>query len=254
MPDVEHVLPAYRQIVRHYTEKIAKGELVPGDKMPSERELVETWKISKATANKVVATLKSEGVVETKVGLGTTVSSLANDLSVGVGPRDMFSRLRQDGKIRLPGEVSVRTTGTAQGADAPDHVVAALGATDMSLLLWRRRVISRNERPFSVALSWFLPAVIEPAGPGITERLLANESIPAGTPKFISEQIGRDLTEATDHLSAISADETLAAELGVEVGSPLLHVLSTIYAEGWPIEVGEYFYPASAGVNYRYDV
>lgn len=254
MPSIDYSMPAYRQIARHYAEQIARGELSPGDRLPSERELIEAWAVSKATASKAVAALKSEGLIQTQVGVGTVVSSRARPDVVGVGPNDMFVRLRQDGRIRLPGEVSARTTGERLGLDAPPHVVAALGGTDQSSLVWRRRVIARNQEPFSVAVSWFLPAVLGPKSAAIAERLLDDEPIPEGTPRFVADQLGRDLSDAGDNLSAIPADEVIAADLLVRVGSPVLYIVSTIYADSWPVEVGEYFYRSETGVHYRYQV
>lgn len=54
-----------------------RGELAAGDRLPSERELVETWEVAKATANKAIAALKVEGLVETRIGSGTVVADRA---------------------------------------------------------------------------------------------------------------------------------------------------------------------------------
>jgi DNA-binding GntR family transcriptional regulator len=252
MPDLART-PPYLQIARSISEQIAKGILKPGDKLPSERELMDEWDISKATAGKVVSELKSEGLAVTRVGVGTRVASRA--VNVGIGPRDMFARLKNEGRIRLPSERSERTVGEAPGYQASEHVCSALGATPESNLVWRKRVIYRDEKPYSIAVSWFLPALLAQRGRNdIIARLMNLEAIPEGTPKFIGREIEREVDEGVDFIEAIEAEADVAAPLRIDEGSPVLRVVSTIYAESWPIEVGEYFYPKNSGLTYRYSV
>lgn len=251
MPQIKSVEPPYMQVVRHISEQIVRGELSPGDKIPSERELREEWSISKATANKVVAQLKSEGFVYARVGVGTVVSSSQGVR--GAGPRSMWQRIRSDGKIYLPNEHSERRTGHAAGADVPEIVRAALGGTNESSYVFRHRVISRDGHPVSLATSWFLPALLNQF-PGTVDRLIANESIPEGTPRFIADQLERDLDSCTDYVESLGASAEVAEDLGITEGEPVLRVVSTITAEGWAIEAGDYFYPAGTGVTYTYAV
>lgn len=251
MPEIRSVDPPYMQVVRHISEQIVKGELTPGDKIPSERELREQWGISKATANKVVAQLKAEGYVYTRVGFGTVVAS-----SVGVqgaGPRSMWQRIRDNGRIRLDNERSERTTGQAFPVHVPEIIRAALGGTVESDYIFRRRVIYRDDVPYSIATSWFLLSLVD-QWPGLVDRLLADESISEGTPRLIADRVGRDLDACTDCVEALSAEELVARELQIEAGSPVLRVISTMSADGWPIEVGDYLYPARTSLTYTYSV
>lgn len=251
MPEIRSVDPPYMQVVRHISEQIVKGELSPGDKIPSERELREEWGISKATANKVVAQLKAEGYVYARVGVGTVVAS-ASGLR-GAGPRSMWQRIRDSGRIRLDNERSERTTGRVFGAQVPETVRAALGGTNESEYVFRRRVIYRDDVPYSVATSWFLPALLD-QWPGLVDRLLADEAIPQGTPRLIADRVGRDLDACTDCVEALPAEELAAGELRIPTGSPVLRVISTMSADGWPIEVGDYLYPARTSLTYTYSV
>lgn len=256
MPALEHSLPAYQQIARYYAEQIATGELAVGDRLPSERELIETWGVSKATANKATAALKAEGLVESRIGSGTVVADRTSIGPAGIGARDMFRRLRHDGRIRLPGERSIRTTTRVPATDVPGQILEVLGGTrDSDSFVQRRRVILRNEKPFSVAVSWFFPPVIGQKDASIVDRLMGDEPIVEGTPKFVANWLGVELTEANDSLSAIAADDQLSTDLGVAPSSPMLYLVSTIFAETWgPIEAGEYYYPERSAVNYRYEV
>ncbi|MCA2177081.1 GntR family transcriptional regulator [Nonomuraea glycinis] len=66
--------PPYRRIVTELRARILAGDLRPGDRMPSIRQIAQRWGVAVATATKVVATLRDEGLVEAKVGSGTVVS------------------------------------------------------------------------------------------------------------------------------------------------------------------------------------
>ncbi|WP_280361534.1 TetR/AcrR family transcriptional regulator C-terminal domain-containing protein [Nocardia wallacei] len=65
----------YLVIAAEIRERITSGALRPGDRVPSIRQIVQRWGVAVATATKVTATLRDEGLVETKVGSGTVVSS-----------------------------------------------------------------------------------------------------------------------------------------------------------------------------------
>lgn len=252
MPHIERSAPPYVQVVEHISEQIAQRVLAPGDRIPSERELREQWDVSKATANKVVSRLKAAGLVETRVGSGTIVSEGLR--ATGIGPRDMWARIKSNGRIRLPSERSERHIDWCDSNHAPKHIVAALNGTALSgQLLRRSRVIYRDDQPYSMATSWFHPPMLSMAGPEVVDRLAEDSPIPEGTPQFIANQLGRDLDSGTDYTEAIGASPEVASTFGVADGSPVLRIVSTIYAgEDVPVEVGEYLYPGGSGVTYSY--
>jgi DNA-binding transcriptional regulator YhcF (GntR family) len=63
----------YRRIVGEIRGRIARGELRPGDKVPSTRRITREWGVAMATATKVIAALRDEGLVVTRPGAGTVV-------------------------------------------------------------------------------------------------------------------------------------------------------------------------------------
>lgn len=65
----------FRQIVYAATKAVLAGELPPGSPFPSVRELSQALKINPNTAQKVVAELVREGLLEVRPGIGTTVTS-----------------------------------------------------------------------------------------------------------------------------------------------------------------------------------
>jgi DNA-binding transcriptional regulator YhcF (GntR family) len=66
--------PPYLAIVADIRDRIASGQLHPGDKVPSTRQLVRDWGVAIATATRALSTLQSEGLVRSVVGVGTVVA------------------------------------------------------------------------------------------------------------------------------------------------------------------------------------
>jgi DNA-binding transcriptional regulator YhcF (GntR family) len=66
--------PPYLRIVAELRRRIADGELAPGDRVPSTRQLTREWGVALATATKALATLRREGLVLAKPRAGHVVS------------------------------------------------------------------------------------------------------------------------------------------------------------------------------------
>ncbi|MFJ1755019.1 TetR/AcrR family transcriptional regulator C-terminal domain-containing protein [Kitasatospora sp. NPDC088134] len=64
----------YEQIAAELGERIGRGELRPGDRVPSTREITRRWGVAMATATKVLAELRTRGLVRAVPGVGTVVA------------------------------------------------------------------------------------------------------------------------------------------------------------------------------------
>jgi GntR family transcriptional regulator len=65
----------YRQIVYAATKAVVSGELPAGSAFPSVREMSQALKINPNTAQKVVAELVRDGILEVRPGIGTVVTA-----------------------------------------------------------------------------------------------------------------------------------------------------------------------------------
>ena len=70
----QSTIPLYRQILEGIKQKIEAGELKTGDKLPSEQELMEHYRVSRRTVRTAVDELCSQGCRVRKQGQGTFVS------------------------------------------------------------------------------------------------------------------------------------------------------------------------------------
>ncbi|GAA2427697.1 GntR family transcriptional regulator [Streptomyces pulveraceus] len=69
--------PPYLRIVAAIRRRIADGELLAGDRVPSTRQIAREWGVALATATKALTTLRLEGLVETRPRTGTVVAGTA---------------------------------------------------------------------------------------------------------------------------------------------------------------------------------
>ena len=84
--------PPYRRIVDHVRHRIAAGELRPGDRIPSARQLTRDWDVAIATATKALGVLRQEGLTAVRPGIGTVVAEPRRRASEGELTRERIVR------------------------------------------------------------------------------------------------------------------------------------------------------------------
>ncbi|MEV0108262.1 GntR family transcriptional regulator [Nocardia sp. NPDC050799] len=67
--------PPYQVIAAQIRARIVSGDLRPGDRVPSIRQIAQRWGVAVATATKVTALLRAEGLIETNTGTGAVVGA-----------------------------------------------------------------------------------------------------------------------------------------------------------------------------------
>ena len=97
--------PRYRLVAQQIADLILEGNLRPKEKMPAERELVESLGVSRATVREALIALEIAGFVENRFGAGMAVSAnppVKNTLAKvsGPGPFELLdARLLVEGEI-----------------------------------------------------------------------------------------------------------------------------------------------------------
>lgn len=89
--------------------RIARGEIKPGERLPVEKALAETFGVSRAVIREAVARLKADGRVETRQGAGAFVAQVPKSLNFrfwqGDGPA--HAELREIFELRALVESSI---------------------------------------------------------------------------------------------------------------------------------------------------
>jgi GntR family transcriptional regulator len=76
-------LPLYRRIEADVRDRIRSGELRPGAQLAAEPELMEQYKVSRATVRQALGSLVAEGLLEIRRGLGTYVTPPRFEHTIG---------------------------------------------------------------------------------------------------------------------------------------------------------------------------
>jgi GntR family transcriptional repressor for pyruvate dehydrogenase complex len=90
----------YEQIVEQVEQSILKGQLKPGDQLPAERDLAQSFGVSRTAVREAVKTLREKGLVEAYTGRGTFVTSGTSN-AIRQSLDLMFRVSQQEGSIHL---------------------------------------------------------------------------------------------------------------------------------------------------------
>jgi GntR family transcriptional regulator len=235
VPELQEVLPKYLQIAGHIRDQIVRGDLKPGDEIPSERALALTWNVARPTATKAVESLRVQGLVESRQGAGTYVREVA----AAPRARERYERARDHGTMYSDTE-TVEFVGNEIVDDPPEHVRQALRLAAGAGAIRRARVIKRRSGdPIELSISWFTSELAAKA-PG----LLVPERLRGGTAKYIAAMTGQRATYARDQVAARLATDEEAIRLQLTPAAPVLVYQLTVYdASDSPVQFDEATYP-----------
>ena len=74
-PDKQSKIPLYSQIVSYFSEKVASGDWVSGQIIPSQRNLSELFGVNRSTIVEAMDELSALGIIESGFGRGTRIAN-----------------------------------------------------------------------------------------------------------------------------------------------------------------------------------
>jgi AcrR family transcriptional regulator len=127
------------EILASIRRRIASGELAPGDRVPSTRQITRKWGVAMATATRVLTTLQQEGLVVARPGIGTVVASAPSPVAVTPRARTSQPEVTRENVVRTAIAIA-----DAEGSAALSmrRVATELGVATMSLY---RHVPSKDD-------------------------------------------------------------------------------------------------------------
>jgi GntR family transcriptional regulator len=227
--------PAYLQIADHLRAAINTGELADGAQLPSERELMDTYRAARGTVRQAIATLRGQGLIDVEHGRGAFVRGrppvrrLAHDRFARrhreAGKAAYLAELEAEG--RRP-EVEVLEVGPGP---APAEIAQRLGLAEGDRVLVRRRRYLADGRPMELATS-YLPWDLA-AGTAMGEKHTGPGGIYARL-----EEAGHRLRRFTEDVRARMPRPEEARALRLPPGVPVFVLVRTAYdQDGRPVEV-----------------
>ncbi|MCI9888716.1 FadR family transcriptional regulator [Micrococcales bacterium 31B] len=108
-------------LVGHLRERITSGDLAPGDKLPSESELMAAHGVSRTVVREAITRLQAEGLVHTRRGAGSfALTPPADDPAAASAPRTLDER-----RHLLAFRMGVETEAAARAAGRTDPATRA---------------------------------------------------------------------------------------------------------------------------------
>jgi GntR family transcriptional regulator len=201
-------IPRYKQLAEIIRNAIEQGKLADNQALFSERELAETYAVSRETIRKTLRFLEERGVVYSDHGRGTFVTpSIVRQMSRYI---DSFTQ-NTENRGGKPGQKIL-----AMETVPASMAIASLLSIASGEPVWRvRRVRLIDDIPVGLNDGYYpLPRDIklEQAELEQTKSLY----------KLLSEKCGFAPAEAVENLQAGLADDSEAQLLGVSPGAPLL--------------------------------
>jgi DNA-binding GntR family transcriptional regulator len=90
----------YKRLADLLRSRIASGELAPGTRLPSERDLAEATSVSRTTVVAACNLLRADALVQTRRGLGTLGRRAASSTVVVADPFGRVYALTADGGLK----------------------------------------------------------------------------------------------------------------------------------------------------------
>ena len=198
------MLPAYVKIHDQIKKDIDEGIWEIGERLPSERDLAETFEVSRMTLRQAITLLVEEGVLERRVGSGTYVAST----------RTSFTEImKSQGKIPSSQLISYRRTLPSE------REVEKLGIHKTENIIRMERVRYADD----------VPVVYEVAS--IPEKFIKNFKKEEVTSHFFQtlQEHGYKIGKSQQTIYARLAKEKIAKYLGIPRGHAILGLTQVSY-------------------------
>lgn len=259
----EYEGPVYRQVMDRLKEQIQTGQLKPGDRMPTVRSIATTWKISHATATKVLREMCRDGWAHVQ-GNGTYVLERGQaEVTIRM---PIFGGRRRSKPGLPPSYPGLNEVVEAGIVVAPDYVCDVM-EVDRGTEVLRREVVLRVKsdpdgsarpssadlgRPYCLYVSWH-PATFAELIPALLNTGLDDANSPlvytivGGV--LAEETAGRRPISGLDSMHARTADKRESGHLGIPENSTILARIMTWADANGVTEYMECCYPMGVVIS-----
>ncbi|MFE3175858.1 GntR family transcriptional regulator [Amycolatopsis sp. NPDC059090] len=236
MVDRTSGVPAFRQVAADLREKIAAGQYAPGDQLPSERELVDVYSVSRPTVRDAVDVLRREGLVIAEHGRGVFVRPPASIQRIARSRLSKEARAKNRGAFLADAAArgfapssSVTVRFERADARAAKHLAIDEGAE----VTVRDRVMRADGLVVQLAVSRL---------PRELTRDTAIEQVDTGSGGTYArlEDAGHELASFVEHVGARMPNPVEASQLQLADGVPVVTVTRVAHGtDGRPLEMND---------------
>lgn len=222
-------MPRYHRIADALRERIQHGELMPGERLPTQRRLARDFKVTVMTLRQALELLERDNLIRRHHGLGTFVAAPSIDY-------DILQLRRFAGELLAQGEpVTTRLLAT-RFVSADRRVAAPLGLEARARVLQLDRLRLVDGHPMSLQRS-FLPA-------RLGEEVLTCDLAETPLSQVLEFKLGVVVTRAREAVSAVRLGGREARALGCHAGAPAFESERvSLDAAGQPVVFDRVFIP-----------
>lgn len=236
MVDRRSGVPAFRQVAADLRQKISAGSYAPGEQLPSERELVEHYGVSRPTVRDAVDILRSEGLVTSEHGRGVFVRPPASIERIARTRLSRAARERNRGAFLADAAARGFTPSTSvkiRFEEADERTAGYLAIDVGAEITVRDRVMRADGLVVQLAVSRL---------PRELTHGTAIEEVNTGTGGAYArlEEAGHRLGSFVEHVGARMPTPDEASLLQLAHGVPVVTVTRVAYSvDGTPLEMND---------------
>jgi len=230
---LDQAQPLYVQLKHHILERIRSREWAPGNRVPSENELVEQFSVSRMTANRALRELMQEGYLARVPGVGTFVKEPQQRASL-LEIRNIADEIAGRGHVHSS-TVELQVL-TSAGPMIADEFELSAGANLFHVVL----VHAENGMSVQIEDRYVNPLVVP--------HFLKQDFSTTTPTAYLVATVPADELEHT--VEAVMPDDDQRTLLDIAAGEPCLTLQRRSWCDGQVVTVVRFTYPASRHALY----
>ncbi len=225
--DKESPLPIYYQLKEFLKESIEKGEWLPGQLIPSERELSERFGISRMTVRQAVTDLVRDGYLKRQRGKGTFVAEKKIERSLG-----LVTGFTEE--MLLRGHVPGTEVKGFAVLPADPEMAQLLQIEEGASIYEIKRLRLADGIPMAFETNYIPVERL----PGLTKEKMERSLF-----EYVENELSLTISHGRRNIEASIARKGESHILGIPEGSPVLLIRGiTYFSDGKPMEIVKSIY------------
>ena len=215
--------PLYAEVKKKITQSLIQGEWGPGEAIPSEIELANTYDVSQGTVRKAIDDLSAESILVRRQGKGTYVAT-HNEENIQL----RFLRLTSNFGLKEKLDNQLISFSKEK---ASNKLAKILNINPASIIISITRILTFNEKPL------ILDVIKIPAQSfrGLTAKMVVEKK--GSMYRMYEADFGVRMLRADEKIKAIIANSESTSLLNLKENSPLLSIERISYTyDNKPLE------------------
>lgn len=220
--------PLNKKIYNHLIKKIHSGYYKKGDKLPTEKEMMEIYDVSRAPIRQALSRLQTAGYIERKPGIGSVIINTdENEPAPLSGGFESSFNMKWD-------ELECKTINVERIIPDNDVKKGFNLTKDNETAIKVQRIRFEKEKPIFLLENFYDERLVD-------FEIIKNIGDIKNMRMYARKTLGLEMTYVTEEIRAVGASNEVSYHLQVDVGFPLLQIFRTSYDSKFqPVEFVKY--------------